>query len=171
MGWGFGGGGEGWERSNTWKEADYGFDSADWELPARMRGGIPKKLALAARGLGKNTAAGMVGVGFSVFAPRLAPLLGLGAILADDEGPKRMLFMGVRFVVTCLGRKPPAFLDVVDGGDEHGAAREPLPFSIDAVFIALRPFSNASAMLLGVGELGVNRERGFIVSFCASTHV
>jgi hypothetical protein len=48
------------------------------ELPAKMRGSVPKKLALAARGLCKNTAAGVVGVGVSVFAPRLAPLLGWG---------------------------------------------------------------------------------------------
>ena len=152
-------------KKGQWKEVEFGFDSVgDWDLPRKMRGGVGKKLALAARGLCKHTAAGMVGVGFSVFAPRIAPLLGLGALLADDEGPKRVLFWGVRLLILRMGRTPPEFLDIVDGGDEHGAAREPLPFSIDALFVALRPFSGSSAVLLGEegsrGAGGAGGERG-----------
>ena len=137
------------EGPNYWKQLEYGLRTADWELPAKMRGSAGKKIAMVAGGLCKNVAAGMVGIGISMFAPRVAPLLGIGALIADDDGPKRALFLGVRFVIVRLGKKPPAFLNLIDGGDEHEAALEPSSFSMDAVCVAMRPFSTASAFLLG----------------------
>ena len=129
----------------------------------KMRGTESKKLALRARGLGKNLATGMVSVGISVFAPRIAPFLGIGAILADNDGaPKRALFWGVRLIILRMGKTPPGFLlNVVDGGgDEHTSAREPLPLPVDAISVALRPFGNSSAVMLGKGRGG--RKRGWL---------
>ena len=65
----------------------------DWATSRGWRGGgggsgrgVPRKLALALGGLCKNTTAGILGVGVAVFAPKVAPLLGIGAILA--AGPR-----------------------------------------------------------------------------------
>ena len=45
---------------------------------------------------------------------------------ANDHGPKRGVLGLVRLVFQRLGRNPPAVLDLLNFGDEHGGgAREP----------------------------------------------